>query len=65
MGISIGGINYGRYKLSTLPGANRIFLAGYSFTLLDLVPYPVFNVPVDLKSYVGVFLVDYLPVLME
>jgi hypothetical protein len=55
--ITIADVSYGQYKLSTLPGSGTVIVGRYSFTFMDLYPYPVTSADVK-PSYVGYFLID-------
>jgi hypothetical protein len=57
--ITIGGNDYGSYKLSTRQGANSVIVGKLSFTFLDLYPVPVASSVVSQAGYVGYFLIDY------
>ncbi|MBN1696001.1 MAG: hypothetical protein JW881_00685 [Spirochaetales bacterium] len=61
--ITIRGVDYGKFKLSTQPGYERIIVDRYSFTFLDLYPYPSLLDTALTKDYTGIFLIDYVPVI--
>ncbi|MBN2739188.1 MAG: hypothetical protein JXR70_19575 [Spirochaetales bacterium] len=55
--ITIDGLDYGNYKLSTLAPNSSIQVGGYDFQFLDLAPYP--TLPVEpVKQYTGVFVIN-------
>ncbi len=56
--ITIGDVKYGQYKISTYPGRNTIVVGKFSFTFVDLYPYPSTSADVA-PNYIGYFLVDY------
>jgi hypothetical protein len=56
--IAINGIEYGSFKMSSLPSSNNIIVGRYSFTFVDLYPLPIAGTDIASTGYIGYFIVN-------